>query len=99
MVLNDDTFYFLKIISGDDDLPKRDDIGERRRKHELRVLAGAGIKPMDEVEDGIGTDGMDKDADTDDNDSGTEESENEFYKQVKEQRAVKLAAKKEIYSR
>lgn len=89
----------MKIVSGDDDLPKRDDIGERRRKHELRVLAGAGIEPMDDGEDGIGTVGVDKDANMDDNDTGTEESEDEFYKQVKQQRAAKLAAKEEIYSR
>ncbi|XP_010650700.1 protein THALLO isoform X1 [Vitis vinifera] len=87
-----------KIVSGDDDLPKRDDIGERRRKHELRVLAGAGIEPMDDDEDGICTVDVDKDANMDDNDSGTEESEDEFYKQVKQLRAAKLAAKEEIYS-
>ena len=99
VVLIDNTFSFLKIVSGDDDLPKRDDIGERRRKHELRVLAGAGIEPMDDDEDGICTVDVDKDANMDDNDSGTEESEDEFYKQVKQLRAAKLAAKEEIYSR
>lgn len=99
MVLIYNTFSVLKIASGEDDLPKRDDIGERRRKHELRVLAGAGIEPKDDSDDGIGTAGVDKDADMDDNDSGTEESEDEFYKQVKEQRAAKLAAKAETYSR
>lgn len=98
-MLIDNTFSFLKIVSGDDDLPKRDDIGERRRKHELRVLAGAGIEPMDDDEDGICTVDVDKDANMDDNDSGTEESEDEFYKQVKQLRAAKLAAKEEIYSR
>ena len=95
-------FSFLKIVSGEDDLPKRDDIGERRRKHELRVLAGAGIEPMEggDGEDDDGTVGVDKDADDmDDNDNGTEESEDEFYKQVKQQRAAKLAVKAETYSR
>lgn len=99
-------FYSVeKVISGDDDLPKRDDIGERRRKHELRVLAGATVKSEDDhggeydmlEEDDEGNGGIsgDEDGDTED----TEESEDEFYKQVKQQRAAKLAAKAEIYTR
>ncbi|KHG07529.1 Something about silencing 10 [Gossypium arboreum] len=94
-----------KVISGDDDLPKRDDIGERRRKHELRVLAGATVKSEDDhggeydmlEEDDRGNGGIsgDEDGDTED----TEESEDEFYKQVKQQRAAKLAAKAEMYTR
>ncbi|KAK6914499.1 hypothetical protein RJ641_021820 [Dillenia turbinata] len=85
-----------KVVSGDDDLPKRDDIGERRRKHELQVLAGAGIKPAEDAEDEHDTPLADQDASMDD---GTEESEDEFYKEMKVQRAAKLAAKAEIYTR
>ncbi|XP_057957263.1 protein THALLO [Malania oleifera] len=87
-----------KVVSGDDDLPKRDDVGERRRKHELRVLARAGIKSEDDDVDGLGKISDDEDANTVEA-SETEESEDEFYKQVKEQRAAKLAAKAEAYSR
>ncbi|KAK1587818.1 hypothetical protein Q3G72_017121 [Acer saccharum] len=87
-----------KVISGDDDLPKRDDIGERRRKHELRVLAGAGIKSEDDdAGDELGTPNSDEDGDMEEGDTG--ESEDEFYKQVKQQRAAKHAAKAEIYTR
>ncbi|KAK2641974.1 hypothetical protein Ddye_023737 [Dipteronia dyeriana] len=86
-----------KVISGDDDLPKRDDIGERRRKHELRVLAGAGIKSEDDdAGDELGSRNSDDDGE---NEGDTGESEDEFYKQVKQQRAAKLAAKAEIYTR
>ena len=89
-----------KVVSGDDDLPKRDDIGERRRKHELRVLAGAGVKTEDDNgddDDEVGGPGSDDSAEEDDVESG--DSENEFYKQVEQRRAAKLAAKAEIYSR
>jgi len=91
----------LKVVSGDDDLPKRDDIGERRRKHELRVLAGAGIKSEDGVEDdevgNVEDEVGNVDADMEDDDIG--DSEVEYYKQVEKRRAAKLAAKAEIYSR
>lgn len=85
-----------KVISGDDDLPRRDDIGERRRKHELQVLAGAGVKSEDDLGD---EDELEANGGADSEDSESEESADEFYKQVKQQRAAKLAAKAEIYSR
>ncbi|EXB55208.1 Something about silencing protein 10 [Morus notabilis] len=88
-----------KVVSGDDDIPKRDNVGERRRKHELQVLARAGIIPEDDAGDEVDRD-VDSDEDVEmDEDSGSEGSEDEFYRQVKQQRAEKLAAKAEIYSR
>ncbi|XP_052173515.1 protein THALLO isoform X2 [Diospyros lotus] len=80
-----------KVFSGDYDAPKRDDIGERRRKLELRVLARAGIKPTDDDEDEPSNMQM----------GNAEEpsSEDEFYQEVKQQRAERLAAKREKYSR
>lgn len=93
-----------KVVSGDDDLPKRDDIGERRRKHELRVLAGAGITTEDDDNgDGNGNDDQMGDLGPNEvineDDAGSGDSENEFYKQVEQLRAAKLAAKAETYSR
>ncbi|KAK7400856.1 hypothetical protein VNO78_12164 [Psophocarpus tetragonolobus] len=90
-----------KVVSGDDDLRKRDDIGERRRKHELRVLAGAGIKTGDD-DDGdnkIGELGPEEVTEEEEEEDGSGDSENEFYKQVEQLRAAKLAAKAETYSR
>ncbi|GAB2275266.1 hypothetical protein Dimus_010025, partial [Dionaea muscipula] len=93
-----------KVISGDDDLPKRDDLGERRRKHELRVLSGAGIKPDEDEEDA--DDRGDDDAhgslgdDTNTQAEGDSNvSEDDMYEQVKERRAQKLAMKAMKYSR
>ncbi|XP_058072404.1 protein THALLO isoform X2 [Magnolia sinica] len=88
-----------KLVSGDDDLPARDDIGERRRKYELQVLAKAGAAAMDDIGD---EDGVLVSAEADelmdiDEDVESKKSEDDFYKQVKQQRAAKLAAKAEIY--
>ncbi|OAY26721.1 something about silencing protein 10 [Manihot esculenta] len=87
-----------KVISGDDDLPKRDDIGERRRKHELKVLAGAGIKSEDDAVNEPGTLETDEGSDMEeDSDPGV--SEDEFYRETKQIRDAKLAAKAKIYAR
>nr|XP_034580961.1 something about silencing protein 10-like [Setaria viridis] len=71
-----------KFVSGDDDLPKRDNVGERRRKHELRVLSRVGANSVEYdhelPEDGDG-------------------SEDEFYRDVKRQRTEKLSLKNEKY--
>ncbi|KAE8717714.1 something about silencing protein 10-like isoform X2 [Hibiscus syriacus] len=79
-----------KVISGDDDLPKRDDIGERRRKHELRVLAGATVKSEDDhggeydmLELDGGNEAISEEENGDTQDS--EDSEDEFYKQITHQ--------------
>ncbi|KAJ9188987.1 hypothetical protein P3X46_000331 [Hevea brasiliensis] len=87
-----------KVISGDDDVPKRDDIGERRRKHELKVLAGAGIKSEDDAVNELGALETDEASDMEeDGDAGV--SEDEFYKETKEKRDAKIAAKAKIYKR
>ncbi|XXG54453.1 hypothetical protein AAC387_Pa03g2327 [Persea americana] len=89
-----------KLVSGDDDLPVRDDIGERRRKFELQVLGKAGAAAVDDSGDEMrdqenaGADSMDEDED-----GGPEESEDEFYKEVKQQRAAKISTKAVLYSR
>ncbi|CAN4119928.1 unnamed protein product [Withania somnifera] len=85
-----------KVISGDDDLPKREDIGERRRKHELRVLAGAGVEPSDDVKDEPGDNASDGVATSDDNEM---DSDLDFYREVEKQHSAKLAAKEKMYSR
>ncbi|XP_073280576.1 protein THALLO [Primulina huaijiensis] len=86
-----------KVISGDDDIPKRDDIGERRRKHELRVLAGAGVTSVDNHEDA--TDNFSSDGVSEANGESDPDPDWEYYKQVEQQHAAKLAAKSNKYSR
>ncbi|KAG9136587.1 hypothetical protein Leryth_023852 [Lithospermum erythrorhizon] len=81
-----------KMASGDDDLPKRDDIGERRRKNELRVLAGTGINSADDVQDEI-------DDASDHSLGGDSDLDLKVYKQVERERAAKIAAKSGIYAR
>ncbi|XP_057854948.2 protein THALLO isoform X1 [Cryptomeria japonica] len=73
-----------KLVSGDDDLPEKEDLGERRRRHET-LSYGKSPSPDD----------VSKKTENDD----LEGSEDEFYREVKQQRAAKLAAKEETYSR
>lgn len=84
-------------VSGDDDLPKRDNIGERRRKHELRVLSRVGGNSL---EDGHELP-EDHDNTEDDNEfpEAPDDSENGFYQDVKRRRIEKLTIKNEKYSR
>ncbi|OEL22427.1 hypothetical protein BAE44_0016556 [Dichanthelium oligosanthes] len=84
-----------KFVSGDDDLPKRDNIGERRRKHELHVLSRVGANSLEDdhelLEDGDNTeDGHELPEDGD-------VSEDEFYQDVKRQRTEKRTIKIEKY--
>ncbi|KAL5982553.1 hypothetical protein ACLOJK_016626 [Asimina triloba] len=91
----------FKIVSGDDDLPGRDDIGERRRKFELKVLAKAGAAAMDGIEDeDTDVKNIEANAHIDvDEDVESDEPEDDFYKEAQRQRAAKIAAKAELYSR
>ncbi|KAK9083957.1 hypothetical protein Scep_030428 [Stephania cephalantha] len=94
-----------KTASGDVDLPTRDDIGERRRKHELRVLAKAGVKSNDDDDDDVDelkapSRTGDESAEEEGGEDGEmEESGDEFYREVKRQRIAKLSAKAEQYAR
>ena len=95
LIVSNPLFCIFKFVSGDDDLPKRDNIGERRRKHELRVLSRVGANPVEdhELPDG--------DASEDDHElpEGGDASPDGFYEDVKRQRTEKLSIKNALYSR
>lgn len=82
-------------------MPKRDDIGERRRQRELQVLAKAGAiddKDLAPDEYGVSDGGSMDDTNVQEADE-SQESEDEFYKEVKRQRVEKLMVKAEKYAR
>ena len=90
-------YFFLssKFVSGDDDLPKRDNIGERRRKHELQVLSRVGAHSHEDDHE------LPEDGDNTEDDHELPEdgdySEEDFYQDVKRQRTEKLSIKNEKY--
>ncbi|ERN14853.1 hypothetical protein AMTR_s00032p00138740 [Amborella trichopoda] len=74
------------LVSGDEDLPAREDLGERRKKHELQILKR--LRDDDEAD-------VDVDDDGEENTEEVQGSEDEFYREVKQQRAACISAKKD----
>lgn len=74
----------LQISTGDADLPFRDDLGDRRRKHEIQMSN----KAVD----------MQQDDNEEDDNTKPEPEEDEFYKQARLLKEAKKAAKLAKYS-
>ncbi|CAK8577573.1 unnamed protein product [Lathyrus sativus] len=86
----------LKVASGDDDLPRRDDSHNRRWEHEERVLTGAGVKTEDDNGDADDDQMTDLGSHKLDDKKVTEsrgDPENDVYKQAENLLAAKRAAK------
>eukprot|EP00897_Mesotaenium_endlicherianum_P005543 jgi/Mesen1/5016/ME000025S04418 len=80
------------LMSGDADVPSKAGLGERRRAHENKLLQRGN-------QDVAFDDDDDDDAGGDDVGPTAEPEEDEFYKEAKERRSAKLAAKSAKYSR
>ncbi|KAI3969478.1 hypothetical protein MKX01_020039 [Papaver californicum] len=92
------------VISGDDDLPKIDDIGERRRKNELGVLEKCGSMHDDNDDDGDVNEGNPgarkrRRADIEDGDVEAEESKDECKNLCKSSVVFKDKQKKAVTRR
>lgn len=74
----------LQISTGDADLPFRDDLGDRRRKHEIQMSNKAVDMQEDDKEE--------------EDDTKPEPEEDEFYKQARLLKEAKKAAKLAKYS-
>lgn len=77
--------WVVQIISGDSDLPVREDLGDRRRNHDIQKSNKALAMDDNEGSDG----GAER----------VEPEEDEFYKQARLLKEAKQAAKAAKYSR
>ncbi|CAK9873637.1 unnamed protein product [Sphagnum jensenii] len=80
-----------KAVSGDADLPVREDLGERRRNYEIQQAAKASV-----IND---TDDSDGKAEGNGQDEDKDPEEDDFYMQAKQLKEAKQAAKAAKYSR
>lgn len=62
-------------------------------------MAGAGVKSVDDVKDEAEDEAIPSDGVADEDLNAESDSDLEFYKQVEQERAAKLTAKAEMYSR